>query len=114
MRNNLLTENSVSSTTTLTLSIRRAQSNTLKQIAGWDRKQVNLDRIKKAPGVAKGRWVEELLEALWALISHSTTEKTPYNLIYDTNTMLSVEVASRLYEGILRILTLTMNVCELS
>lgn len=44
--------------------------------------------------MAKGRWPEELLEVLWAYICtpQSSTQETPYNLTYDTNAMILVEI----------------------
>ena len=56
--------------------------------------KVILNELKKRLGSAKGKWVEELVEVLWAYrcTPHSTTRETPYNLTYGTDAMLPVEV----------------------
>jgi len=45
-------------------------------------------------GPTKGNWTEELLEVLWAYrcTPQSTTQETPYSLMYDTEVMISVEI----------------------
>ena len=56
--------------------------------------KVVLNELKKRLGSVKGKWVEEIVEVLWAYwcTPLSTTGETPYNLTYDTNAMLLVEV----------------------
>ncbi|XP_017434643.1 uncharacterized protein LOC108341478 [Vigna angularis] len=53
-----------------------------------------LIELKKRLGEAKGLWVEELLEVLWVYrcTPHDSTGDTPFNLTYDTDAMLPVEV----------------------
>ncbi|XP_047162841.1 uncharacterized protein LOC124832631 [Vigna umbellata] len=50
--------------------------------------------LKKRLGEAKGLWVEELPEVLWAYrcTPHGSTGDTPFNLTYGTDAMLPVEV----------------------
>ncbi|XP_068504650.1 uncharacterized protein [Phaseolus vulgaris] len=50
--------------------------------------------MKKRLDTAKRRWTEELLEVLWAYrcTPQTTTQETSYNLMYDTETMIPVEV----------------------
>ncbi|XP_017412828.1 uncharacterized protein LOC108324391 [Vigna angularis] len=49
-----------------------------------------LTELKKRLGEAKGLWVEELPEVLWAYrcTPHGSTGDTPFNLTYDTDAML--------------------------
>jgi len=56
--------------------------------------KVILTKLKKRLGSAKGRWTEEIVEVLWAYrcTPHSATGETPYNLTYDTDAMLPIEV----------------------
>ena len=56
--------------------------------------KVILNELKKRLGTAKGRWPEELLQVLWAYrcTPQSTTGETPYSMVYETNTMIPVEV----------------------
>ncbi|XP_052724060.1 uncharacterized protein LOC128193908 [Vigna angularis] len=53
-----------------------------------------LTELKKRLGEAKGLWVEELPEVLWAYrcTPHGSTGDTPFNLTYGTDAMLLVEV----------------------
>jgi len=56
--------------------------------------KVILDQLKRRLGNAKGLRVEKLPEILWAYrcMSQTTTEETPFNLTYGTNTMIPVEI----------------------
>jgi len=56
--------------------------------------KVILNELKKRLGVAKGRWLEELLEVLWAYkcTPQFSTQETPYSLTYGTDAMILVEV----------------------
>ncbi|WVY97056.1 hypothetical protein V8G54_029207 [Vigna mungo] len=53
-----------------------------------------ISELKKRLGQAKGLWVEELPEVLWAYrcTPHGSTGETPFNLTYGTDAMLPVEV----------------------
>ncbi|XP_014500457.1 uncharacterized protein LOC106761415 [Vigna radiata var. radiata] len=53
-----------------------------------------ISELKKRLGRAKGLWVEELPEVLWAYrcTPHGSTGETPFNLTYGTDAMLPVEV----------------------
>jgi len=53
-----------------------------------------LNELRKRLGTAKGRWTEELPEVLWAYrcTPQSTTQETPYSLMYGTEAMIPVEV----------------------
>ncbi|XP_014491679.1 uncharacterized protein LOC106754193 [Vigna radiata var. radiata] len=53
-----------------------------------------ISELKKRLGRAKGLWVEELPEVLWAYrcTPHGLTGETPFNLTYGTDAMLPVEV----------------------
>ncbi|XP_014524143.1 uncharacterized protein LOC106780373 [Vigna radiata var. radiata] len=53
-----------------------------------------ISELKKRLGHAKGLWVEELPEVLWAYrcTPHGSTGETPFNLTYGTDAMLLVEV----------------------
>jgi len=56
--------------------------------------KVIVAELKKRLGEAKGAWVDELPQVLWAYrcTPHGTTEESPFNLTYGTNAMLPVEV----------------------
>lgn len=56
--------------------------------------KIILTELKKRLGTTKGRWTEELLEVLWAYrcTPHFSTGETPYNLTYEMNAMLLIEV----------------------
>jgi len=56
--------------------------------------KVILNELKKRLCSAKGKWVEELVEVLWAYrcTPHSATGESSYNLTYGTDAMLPVEV----------------------
>lgn len=56
--------------------------------------KVLLNVLKKRLGATKGRWAEDLVEVLWAYrcTPQTTTQETPYNLIYDTEAIIPVEV----------------------
>jgi len=73
-----------------TSSVEHPQTNGQDESAN----KVILNELKKRIGSAKGKWVEELVEVLWAYrcTPHSATGETSYNLTYDTDAMLPVEV----------------------
>jgi len=56
--------------------------------------KVIVAELKKRLGEAKGAWVDELSQILWAYqcTPHGTTWESPFNLTYGTNAMLPVEV----------------------
>jgi len=56
--------------------------------------KVIVAELKKRLGEAKGAWVDELPQILWAYrcTPHGTTGESPFNLTYGTDAMLSVEV----------------------
>jgi len=74
----------------VTSSIEHPQTNGQAEAAN----KVILGQLKRRLGAAKGRWVDELLEVLWAYrcTPQSSTGETPYNLTYGTDAMLPVEV----------------------
>jgi len=53
-----------------------------------------LNELKKRLGPAKGNWTKELLEVLWAYCytPHSTSQETPYSLMYDTEAMIPIKI----------------------
>ncbi|XP_014490737.1 uncharacterized protein LOC106753443 [Vigna radiata var. radiata] len=53
-----------------------------------------ISELKKRLGQAKGLWVEELPEVLWAYrcTPHGSIGETPFNLTYGTDAMLPVEI----------------------
>jgi len=53
------------------------------------------NELKKRLGTGKGRWIEELLEVLWAYrcTPQTTTQETPYSFTYGTEAMILVEVS---------------------
>ena len=74
--------------------------------------KVILSQLKKRLGVAKGKWADELLEALWAYryTPQTSTGESPYNLTYGTDTMLPVEIGKATIRRQLRDLSLN-NEC---
>jgi len=50
--------------------------------------------LRKRLESAKGRWPEELVEVLWAYrcTSQSTTNESPFRLVYGANAMISVKI----------------------
>ena len=56
--------------------------------------KVILSQLKKRLGIAKEKWADELLEALWAYrcTPQTSTGESPYNLTYGTDAMLSVDI----------------------
>jgi len=56
--------------------------------------KVVVAELKKRLGEAKGAWVDELPQVLWAYrcTPHGMTGETPFNLTYGTDAMMSVEV----------------------
>ncbi|XP_017419350.1 uncharacterized protein LOC108329586 [Vigna angularis] len=71
-------------------SVEHPQTNGQAEVAN----KAILTELKKRLGEAKGLWVEELPEVLWAYrcTPHGSTGDTPFNLTYGTNAMLPVEV----------------------
>jgi len=57
--------------------------------------KVILGQLKRRIGVAKGKWVDKLLEVLWAYrcTPQSSTGETLYNLTYGADTMLPVKIS---------------------
>lgn len=53
-----------------------------------------ITELKRRLGEAKSLWVEELPEVLWAYkcTPHGSIGETPFNLTYDKDVMLPVEV----------------------
>lgn len=56
--------------------------------------KINFVELKRRLGEAKGAWVDKLPEVLWAYCctSHGTTGEIPFNLTYDIDAILQVEV----------------------
>lgn len=50
--------------------------------------------LKKRLEAAKGRWTEELPQVLWSYHTtpHSTTNETPFKLVYGTDAVIPVEI----------------------
>ncbi|XP_068486585.1 uncharacterized protein [Phaseolus vulgaris] len=73
-----------------TSSVEHPQTNDQAESAN----KVFLNELNKRLGSAKGKWVEQLVEVLWAYrcTPHSATGETPYNLTYGIDAMLPVEV----------------------
>lgn len=71
-------------------SVEHPQTNRQVEVAN----KVILSELKKKLDGAKGRWVEQLVEVLWAYrcTHHSTTQETPFWLTYNIDAMLLVEV----------------------
>jgi len=61
--------------------------------------KVILAELKKKLGLAKGKWVEELLEVLWGIqcTLQSTTKEMPFRLTYGTDAFIPVEVGEPLF-----------------
>jgi len=57
--------------------------------------KVILMELRKRLDNAKGRWPEELVELLWAYrcTPQSTTNESPFSLVYGTDAMIPVEIA---------------------
>jgi len=74
----------------VTSSVEHPQTNDQVEAAN----KVLLNELKKRLDAAKGRWAKELLEVLWAYrcTPQTTTQETPYSLMYDTEVMIPVEV----------------------
>ncbi|XP_027915960.1 uncharacterized protein K02A2.6-like [Vigna unguiculata] len=74
----------------LTSSVEHPQTN--GQVEAMNK--VIVAELKKRLGEAKGAWVDELSQILWAYqcTPHGTTWESPFNLTYGTNAMLPVEV----------------------
>ncbi|XP_017438127.1 uncharacterized protein LOC108344174 [Vigna angularis] len=74
----------------VTSSVEHPQTNGQAEAAN----KALLTELKKRHGEAKSLWVEELPEVLWAYrcTPHGSTGDTPFNLTYDTDAMLPVEV----------------------
>nr|KYP73559.1 Transposon Ty3-I Gag-Pol polyprotein [Cajanus cajan] len=71
-------------------SVEHPQSNGQAEAAN----KVILTELKKRLGAAKGAWVEELPEVLWAYrcTPQSTTKEPPFRLTYGADAMIPVEV----------------------
>ena len=56
--------------------------------------KVILVELHKRLDTAKGRWPEELVEVLWAYryTPQSSTNESPFSLVYGANTMIPVEI----------------------
>jgi len=74
----------------ITSSVKHPQTNGQAEAAN----KVILRELKKRLGDTKGRWVDELLEVLWAYrcTPQSTTQETPYCLAYGVDAMIPVEI----------------------
>ena len=77
----------IKSTTT---SVEHPQTNGQVEAAN----KVILRHLKRRLRSAKGLWAEKLLEILWAYrcIPQTSTGETPFNLTYDTDVMLPIEI----------------------
>ncbi|XP_014492237.1 uncharacterized protein LOC106754694 [Vigna radiata var. radiata] len=82
----------------VTSSVEHPQTNGQAEAAN----KAIISELKKRLGQAKGLWVEELPEILWAYrcTPHGSTGETPFNLTYGTNDMLPVEVGNLPFVGI--------------
>jgi len=74
----------------ITSSVENPQTNGQAEAAN----KVILSQLKKRLGIAKEKWADELLEALWAYrcTPQTSTGESPYNLTYGTDAMLSVDI----------------------
>lgn len=56
--------------------------------------KVILTKLKKQLGEVKGAWAEQLPEVLWAYrcTPQSTTQETPFRLVYGSEAMIPVEI----------------------
>jgi len=74
----------------VTSSVEHLQTNGQAEAAN----KVILNELKKRLGIAKGRWTKELLEVLWAYrcTPQTSTQETPYSMVYGTDAMIPVEV----------------------
>jgi len=72
----------------LTSFVEHPQTNRQAEVTN----KVIINDMKKRVGKAKGRWLEELPEILWAYRCTPQSGKSPYNLTYGTGAMLPVEV----------------------
>nr|KYP37331.1 Transposon Ty3-I Gag-Pol polyprotein [Cajanus cajan] len=56
--------------------------------------KVILSKLKKRLGEVKGAWAEQLPEVLWAYrcTPQSTTQETPFRLVYGSDAMIPVEI----------------------
>ncbi|RDX66974.1 hypothetical protein CR513_54197, partial [Mucuna pruriens] len=56
--------------------------------------KVILKGLRRRLEEAKGRWVEELSQVLWSYHTtpHSTTQETPFWLMFRTDAMVSIEI----------------------
>ncbi|XP_068483209.1 uncharacterized protein [Phaseolus vulgaris] len=73
-----------------TISVEHPQTNGQAEAAN----KAILNGLKKHLGPAKGNWTEELLEVLRAYrcTPQTTTQETPYSLMYGTEAMIPVEI----------------------
>ncbi|XP_014490625.1 uncharacterized protein LOC106753338 [Vigna radiata var. radiata] len=74
----------------VTSSVEHPQTNGQAEAAN----KAIISELKKRLGQAKGLWVEELPEVLWAYrcTPHGSTGETPFNLTYGTDATLPVEI----------------------
>ncbi|XP_014496823.1 uncharacterized protein LOC106758406 [Vigna radiata var. radiata] len=74
----------------VTSSVEHPQTNGQAEAAN----KAIISELKKRLGQAKGLWVEEIPEVLWAYrcTPHGSTGETPFNLTYGTDAMLPVEI----------------------
>ncbi|XP_057723967.1 uncharacterized protein LOC130939916 [Arachis stenosperma] len=72
-------------------SVEHPQSNGLAEAAN----KVILIALKKKLGDAKGEWAELIPEVLWSYntTKQTTTNETPYRLVYGANAMIPIEIA---------------------
>jgi len=74
----------------ITSSVEQPQTNDQVEAAN----KIILNELKKKLGPVKSKWTEELLEDLWAYrcTPQSTTQETSYNLTYEIEAMIPIEV----------------------
>ena len=74
----------------MTSSVEHPQTNSQAEAMN----KVIVAELKKRLVEAKGVWVDELPQVLWAYrcTPHRTTGESPFNLTYGTDVMLPVEV----------------------
>jgi len=74
----------------ITSSVEHPQSNGQAEAAN----KVILNELKKRLALPKGKWIEKLIEVLWAYhcTPQTTTQETLYSLTYDIEVMILVKV----------------------
>nr|KYP65903.1 Gypsy retrotransposon integrase-like protein 1 [Cajanus cajan] len=72
-------------------SVEHPQSNSQAESAN----KVILSGLKKRVQDSSASWVEELPRVLWSyhITVHSSTQDTPFNLVYGTDAMIPIEIA---------------------